>query len=170
MRKIIMVFSVLCVMAACSSAKDGAGPEMRGSQAHVGGIVATENVISNEPVVIPGSHEDLILNVGDRVFFGFDSTVLTTEAQHILTAQARWLNAYPHITITIEGHCDERGTREYNLALGERRAVAARNYLESSGVNPKRISVISYGKERPEILGSNEQAWAQNRRAVVVIN
>lgn len=120
--------------------------------------------------IIPGSQEDLIENVGDRVFFDFDSAVLSNQAQDVLGKQAQWLNQYPHVTITVEGHCDERGTREYNLALGERRAAAVRNYLVSSNVSPSRVSIISYGKERPVALGSNERAWAQNRRGVVTVN
>ncbi|MAR57081.1 MAG: peptidoglycan-associated lipoprotein [Rickettsiales bacterium] len=109
-------------------------------------------------------------NVGDRVFFAYDSSVLSSAAQSTLQRQSSWLNEYPNVNVAIEGHADERGTREYNLALGERRANAARNYLESLGVNPSRMRVVSYGKERPAVLGSDEQAWAQNRRAVTVIS
>jgi len=117
----------------------------------------------------PGTQEDLVVNVGDRVFYGFDSSELTSEARATLDRQASWLAKYPSVTIVLEGHCDERGTREYNLALGERRAAAAKNYLVASGVAEGRITTVSYGKERPAVLGSNEAAWAQNRRAVSVI-
>ena len=117
----------------------------------------------------PGSQQDFVVNVGDRVFFETDRYDLTGEAQSQLQKQAAWLAQYPATTVTVEGHCDERGTREYNLALGERRANAVRNYLVAQGVDPNRIQTISYGKERPEIADSNESAWAQNRRGVTVL-
>lgn len=113
---------------------------------------------------------ELAQGVGDRVFFGYDSSVVTAEGQNTLQRQADWLKANSGVNISIEGHCDERGTREYNLALGERRATAARNYLVSLGVNPARVTTVSYGKERPAVLGSNESSWAKNRRAVTVIS
>jgi peptidoglycan-associated lipoprotein len=118
----------------------------------------------------PGSSQDFVQNVGDRVFFDFDKSVIKPEGRTTLQRQAEWLKKYPNVSVTIEGHCDERGTREYNLALGERRATAARNALVALGIAPNRIKTISYGKERPAVLGSNEAAWAQNRRAVTVIN
>tara|TARA_B100000989_G_scaffold234532_1_gene181322 strand:- start:82 stop:579 length:498 start_codon:yes stop_codon:yes gene_type:complete len=108
-------------------------------------------------------------NVSDRVFFAYDSSTLDSSAQATLRAQADWLNNNPAVDVTLEGHADERGTREYNLALGERRANAAKNYLVSLGVDRGRITVVSYGKERPAVLGHDEAAWAQNRRAVTVI-
>lgn len=119
--------------------------------------------------VRPGTQEDLVVNVGDRVFFGFDKSDLTSEARATLDRQAAWLKKYPTVNVTVEGHCDERGTREYNLALGERRATAAKNYLVAAGVEAGRVQTISYGKERPAVLGSNEAAWAQNRRGVTVV-
>jgi peptidoglycan-associated lipoprotein len=118
----------------------------------------------------PGSQQDLAATAGDRIFFAFDSSEVTPEAQLILQRQAEWLKRYPNVTVTIEGHTDERGTREYNLALGERRAQAARNVLAASGIPSSRISTISYGKERPAVPGSTEEAYAQNRRAVTVVN
>ena len=117
----------------------------------------------------PGSQEDLAVNVGDRVFFAYDSFSLTPEATSQLELQAQWLNQYPSVNVVVEGHADERGTREYNLALGERRATAAKNYLVSLGVDPRRVSTISYGEERPEMVGSNSESWAKNRRAVTVV-
>jgi peptidoglycan-associated lipoprotein len=114
----------------------------------------------------PGSQDDLAVNVGDRVFFGYDSYNLSPEAISQLELQAQWLRQYPSVNIMIGGHADERGTREYNLALGDRRANAAKNYLVSLGVSPTRIQTISYGKERPEMLGANTESWAKNRRAV----
>jgi len=120
-------------------------------------------------VARPGTQEDLVVNVGDRVFFDFDKSDLTAEARATLDRQSAWLKKYPSVAITMEGHCDERGTREYNLALGERRATSAKNYLVASGVDASRVKTVSYGKERPAVLGSNEAAWAQNRRSVSVI-
>ncbi len=118
---------------------------------------------------IPGSQEDFIRSISaDRIFFDTDRYNVDTEDQMTLQSQAQWLAKYPNSRITIEGHCDERGTRDYNLALGERRANAAKNYLVSLGIDPARIQTVSYGKERPQAQGSNEQAWAQNRRAVTV--
>jgi len=118
----------------------------------------------------PGSRADFVAQAGsDTVHFATDSSDIDTEAQSILTKQAAWLAKYPNVRVTVEGHCDERGTREYNLALGDRRANAAKNFLVNAGVNPARISVISYGKERPVATGSDEESWAQNRRAVTVV-
>jgi peptidoglycan-associated lipoprotein len=117
-----------------------------------------------------GSAEDFVVNVGDRVFFGFDKYTLKPQARKTLQRQAAWLKKFPALTIAIEGHCDERGTREYNLALAERRANSAKNYLVALGVNPNRVKVISYGKERPAVAGANEAAWSQNRRSVTVVN
>ena len=117
----------------------------------------------------PGSQEDFVRSVaGDRVYFDTDRYNLDTSDQAILQSQAQWLARYPNLRITIEGHCDERGTRDYNLALGERRANSAKSYLASLGVNPARIQTVSYGKERPQAVGSNEQSYAQNRRAVTI--
>ena len=116
----------------------------------------------------PGTQEDLVVNVGDRVFFGFDKSDLTSEAQATLNRQAAWLKKSSALKVVVEGHADERGTREYNLALGERRATAVKNYLVAAGIPAGRISTISYGKERPIALGSDEASWAKNRRAVTI--
>ncbi len=119
---------------------------------------------------LTGARGEFVRAAGsDRVFFALDSHTLDADARATLDAQARWLVANPSVSVTIEGHADERGTREYNLALGERRANAAKNYLAARGVAESRMSVISWGKERPEVEGSNEAAWAQNRRAVTVV-
>lgn len=120
------------------------------------------------PVVVD-PQEFLVVNVGDRIFFDFDKSDLRPDAIDQLNRQADFLKGNGSITVAIEGHCDERGTREYNLALGDRRAASAKQYLESVGVDGGRMETISYGKERPAVLGSNEDAWAQNRRAVMVI-
>ena len=121
--------------------------------------------------IVPGSQEDFLQQVGqfgDRILFETDRFNVDAEDQATLQRQAQWLARYPNARITVEGHADERGTRDYNLALGERRANAAKNYLTSIGVDASRIETVSYGKERPSALGSDEQAWAQNRRAVTV--
>jgi peptidoglycan-associated lipoprotein len=119
---------------------------------------------------IPGTPEDFEINVGDRVFFAFDSSTLDDDGRATLDRQAAWLQQFREISVTIEGHTDERGTREYNLALGERRATAARNYLVALGVDSNRMLAISYGEERPVDPGNDETAYRQNRRAVTVIN
>ena len=118
----------------------------------------------------PGSQQDFVVNVGDRVFFDYDKFDLKPEARAVLDRQAAWMRQFGSVNLTVEGHCDERGTREYNLALGERRANAAKDYLVAKGVPAARLKIISYGKERPAVLGSNEAAWAQNRRSVSVVN
>jgi len=118
---------------------------------------------------LPGSQADFVANVtSDRIFFDTDSSEVDAEDQAALQSQAGWLSRYPNVRVTIEGHCDERGTREYNLALGERRANAAKNALIGMGVSAGRITTISYGKERPDAVGSDEAAYARNRRAVSV--
>lgn len=118
----------------------------------------------------PGSSQDFTVNVGDRIFFDTDSSVIRADAQTTLTRQAQWLNQYPSYAITVEGHADERGTREYNLALGARRAAAARDFLVARGVQANRIRTISYGKERPVAVCDNISCWSQNRRAVTVLS
>jgi len=115
--------------------------------------------------VTPGSVADFKQNVGDRVFFDFDSSSLREDGRQTLNRQAEWLKKYTNYPVTIAGHCDERGTREYNLALGERRANAARQYLVAQGIPATRVRTTSFGKENPDPPGSDEQAWAQNRRA-----
>jgi len=118
----------------------------------------------------PGTPQDFTVNVGDRVFFDLDSSSIRADAQQTLARQAQWLNRYPQYTIMVEGHADERGTREYNLALGQRRAVSARDYLISQGVASNRMRTVSYGKERPVAVCDDISCWSQNRRAVTVIN
>jgi len=120
--------------------------------------------------VTPGSQRDFAVNVGDLVYFSSDSSDLTPEAQDTLRKQAKWLQQYPNYTITIEGHADERGTREYNIALGARRATSVRGFLAQNGVNGARIRTISYGKERPVATCNDISCWSQNRRAQTVLN
>jgi peptidoglycan-associated lipoprotein len=118
----------------------------------------------------PGSQQDFIVNVGDRVFFDTDSSELTAQSRATLDKQAQWLNQYANYAFTIEGHADERGTREYNIALGARRAQTVREYLISRGVQAQRMHTISYGKERPVAVCDDISCWSQNRRAVTVLN
>ncbi len=117
----------------------------------------------------PGSQQEFLVSVGDRVFFETDSSVLTSDAQATLDAQSQWLQRYAQYRIVIEGHADERGTREYNIALGARRASAVVNYLASRGIPSDRISTVSYGKERPVAVCNDISCWSQNRRAVTVL-
>lgn len=118
----------------------------------------------------PGSQQDFTVNVGDRIFFDTDSSAIRADAQATLTRQAQWLGQYPSYSITIEGHADERGTREYNLALGARRAAATRDFLVARGVPANRLKTISFGKERPVAVCDNISCWSQNRRAVTVLS
>jgi peptidoglycan-associated lipoprotein len=117
-----------------------------------------------------GSQEDLVANVGDRIFFEFDSFAIKPRARGTLERQSSWLRRHPGLTLTIEGHCDERGTREYNLGLGQRRAESVKKYLMALGIAENRLATISYGKERPVAVGSSDASWAQNRRGVSRVN
>jgi len=158
MRLVTMaILGAAALLAACSS--DDAATSTDAS--------ATAGANAGAPA--PNTVEYFNMVVGDRVFFDTDRHDLSPDAQYVLSKQAQWFAANPGTTATIEGHADERGTREYNLALGARRANSARAYLINQGVDGSRLRTVSYGKERPVALGSNEQAWAQNRRAVTVV-
>jgi len=126
--------------------------------------------MANASAATPGSQQDFVVNVGDRVWFTVDSSELTQQSIATLEKQAQWLRAYPQYQFTIEGHADERGTREYNIALGARRAQAVRDYLASRGVQGNRMRTISYGKERPIAVCNDISCWSQNRRAMTVLN
>ena len=167
----ISIFIVLFVAACATKPKDTADSSGSGSSSS-GSDVSSEGTITETTGsgIVSGSQEDLIVNVGDRVFFGYDSSDLDSDALELLQDQVAWLKQNSDVSVTIEGHCDERGTREYNLALGEKRAQAVKNYLIGLGINPDRVSTISYGKERPAVVGSNDGAWAQNRRSVTIVN
>jgi peptidoglycan-associated lipoprotein len=125
---------------------------------------------ANASAATPGSQQDFVVNVGDRVFFESDSSELTQQSIAVLERQAQWLRAYPQYAFMVEGHADERGTREYNIALGARRAQAVRDYLASRGVQAHRMRTISYGKERPVAVCNDISCWSQNRRSVTVLN
>ena len=153
-------------LAACSSTGDNSGNTGSSGQSTSSG----KSAVTAGPVGSkPGSQLDLSINVGDRVLFDYDSSKLSAESLTTVTRWAAWLKTYPANSVVVEGHADERGTREYNLALGERRADSARDYLVSLGVDTNRVKVVSFGKERPAIAGSNENAWTQNRRAARVL-
>ncbi len=180
-RHIILTLLALFVMpfglTACSSNKDLGDsdgitigePESLPSGEYTGGATADDyNAAPLDGVdssVIGGSQSDLVAQAGDIVFFETDQHGLTSQGRNVLDAQAQWLNNYPNVNVVIEGHADERGTREYNLALGERRAISAKNYLIAVGVDPRRIDTVSYGKEQPLVVGNGGQSWSQNRRA-----
>ena len=175
--KLLTSATLVFFLAACSTTpKDTADSSGSGSSSSSSDVSSTEATTSTETSssdsssIEPGSQEDLIVNVGDRVFFGYDSSELDSDAQELLQDQVAWLKQYSDVSVIIEGHCDERGTREYNLALGEKRAQAVKNYLISLGISSDRVSTISYGKERPAVVGSNDGAWAQNRRSVTIVN
>ncbi len=121
------------------------------------------------PSIVPGSEEDLAKNVGDRVFFSFDKTALSSDSKGTLDRQAAWLGKYSSVNVQIAGNCDERGTEEYNIALGQRRANATRDYLVAKGTAAGRMTTISYGKDRPSVMGSDEEAWAKNRNAITTV-
>ena len=151
--KILGTVAVVALLAACSNqnttASTGAGATTSGPA--------------------PGSEEDLVANVGDRVFFDFNRSSLRADATATLDKQAEWLSKYPQVNVQVAGNCDDRGTEEYNLALGQRRANTSRDYLVARGVTAARISTISYGKDRPTAPGDDEQAWAQNRNTITSV-
>ena len=166
--KIFGLIAAVALVSACESAPSG------GSSISGGGMGKDAKPIESftSPLnsgITAGSQEDLVVNVGDRVFFNYDKFNLDREDRETLDKQAAWLKTNASVIITVEGHADERGTREYNLALGERRANAVKDFLVTLGVNPQRIDTISYGKERPVAIGSTNAAWAQNRRGVTKV-
>jgi len=173
--KFIAVSAMALLLAACASDKSMDAQSMDAQSSDTAmemqAATAPTPVVEEETMAGPaaGSQEHLVANVGDRVFFAYDSSELSSAARRTLRAQAEWMRENAGVSVVLEGHADERGTREYNLALGERRAAAAKNYLVALGISSNRVSTISYGKERPVALGSNESAWRQNRRAVMVV-
>jgi peptidoglycan-associated lipoprotein len=130
---------------------------------------AAQESMAAAGVAAPGSQQDFVVNVGDRVFFEVDSSELTMQARATLDKQAQWLQNYGNYSFTVEGHADERGTREYNIALGARRAQSVRDYLASRGISPARMRTVSYGKERPVAICNDISCWSQNRRSVTVL-
>ena len=176
--RLVSIFAAVLLVAACEttpedsggSAGTGASSDDASSSSSSVDNGMTEKKEMMEEADLDPTQEGLIAFAGDRVFFDFDKYNVKAEGQRALERQAEWLARYPNVSFTIEGHCDERGTREYNLALGERRAQASKSYLVALGVDPDRVTTVSYGKERPEAVGSNDAAWSQNRRAVSIVN
>ncbi|MCR0982222.1 peptidoglycan-associated lipoprotein Pal [Roseomonas populi] len=160
--KILAALGAIALLSACSNDDQNAAATGAGGSGGLAGAGGMGNVR-------PGSQEDLVANVGDRVFFDTDSSQVRADGRDVLQRQAAWLARYPQVTVYMEGHADERGTREYNLALGQRRANNARDLLVAAGVSGQRIQTVSYGKDRPAALGSDEASWAQNRRAVTTV-
>ena len=169
--KVAIVAAALVMTAGCGKkAPKEIPPPPAESEADAGTDTGADANSGVGTTPLPGSRADFVQNVrSDRILFETDSYSIDDDDRSVLDSQVAWLQANRNVRVTIEGHCDERGTREYNLALGDRRANAAKKYLAARGIDPSRMSVISYGKERPEALGSDESAWAQNRRAVTVV-
>ena len=177
LKKSLISISLLFFISACNSLqKDTSTTTGSGTTTDTTGTTTTtdtdDTLTTTGPVdpeeessIVPGSPDDFIINVGDRIFFSYESFDLDADAQETLQLQAAWLKQHQEVTVTIEGHCDERGTVEYNLALGERRAGAVKSYLGDAGLEESRIEIISYGEEKPADMGHDEQAWSKNRRA-----
>ncbi len=165
-RSLCCLALVTTLLAACSSSEQGASTGTGGAGAGMGaggaGYAAGQGT--------PGSEEDLVQNVGDRIFFQTDHSDLTDTARNTLTRQAQWLQREPTVDVIVSGNCDERGTEEYNLALGQRRAVTDANFLVAQGINPSRLQALSYGKDRPIDPASTPEAWAKNRNAITQVH
>ena len=162
--KLLAMVAGMCLLAACGTAK---------KEAMVDADTTKDRSVSSESTMAaptPGTAEELMQVIGDRVYFGFDQYNLTDESKRLVAKWADWLGTHRGLKVVVEGHADERGTREYNLALGDRRAVEVRNQLLSLGVDGSRVETISYGKERPVDPASNPTSWAKNRRGVMVLN
>ena len=175
-QRILAIFAVAFLFAACETASNVTGDSASGSSSSsaTGSASAAASkpaeVTSSSTSATQMSDSEKLAQVGNTIYFGFDSADLTGKAQATLDRQAAFLNVNPTLVVILEGHADERGTREYNLALGDRRATAARDYLLAKGLNSARIRTVSYGKERPAVSGSNEDSWEKNRRAATVLN
>jgi peptidoglycan-associated lipoprotein len=174
-QRLLAICAAAFLLTACETASNVAGDSASGSSsssATAAGSTSSSasSSASSSTTATQMSDAEKLAQVGNTVYFGFDSSELAGEAQATLDRQAAFLNVNPTMVVIIEGHADERGTREYNLALGDRRAVAVRDYLLAKGLNAARVRTVSYGKERPAVSGSNEEAWAKNRRAATVLN
>ncbi len=163
--RFVLAVAATLMVGACSTDQEGGGETGGGGLRTSSGT--QQNVGTSQLSSLDSRARAELEAIGDRVFFDYDKAELRPEGRALVQKWASWLAQYPNAKVTIEGHCDEHGTREYNLALGERRADAAKAYLVLIGVDAQRISTISYGKERPVVVGSNEAAWSQNRRAVM---
>jgi len=165
-QRILAVVAVTFLLAACETASQVSGDSASTSASNT----ASSSAASSSSASAEKTSAEKLAQVGDTVNFDFDSAELTVSARSTLNRQSAFLSMNPDLMIVIEGHADERGTREYNLALGERRATAVRDYLVAKGINAARVRTVSYGKERPAVSGSDEAAWAKNRRATTVLN
>jgi peptidoglycan-associated lipoprotein len=165
-KNLISAFAAVLLLAACAS-DDDEMTEGAGAGAAAGGVGTSASGAGTAAMNL--TPQEQLEQIGDRVFFEFNRFDLTPQGRQSVEKWADWMRANPAVTVVIEGHADERGTREYNLALGERRANSTKNYLAALGTEPGRVSVVSYGKERPAVVGSNDYAWAQNRRGVLVV-
>ena len=166
-QRLLAICAVAFLFTACETASNVASDSASSSSSSSATAAGTA---SSSTTATQMSDAEKLAQVGNTVYFGFDSSELTGEAQATLDRQAAFLNVNPTMVLIIEGHADERGTREYNLALGDRRAVAVRDYLLAKGLNAARVRTVSYGKERPAVSGSNEKSWAKNRRSATVLN
>ena len=169
-KNIITLIAVAALLSACETASQKV---VTGSAASSSGSASASSSVDKKKSLFAQAKQtasDKLIAVGDRVLFDYDSAKLDSSAKIMLDAQSRFLRANTDLNFIVEGHCDERGTREYNLALGEQRATAVRDYLVIQGIDPDRIKVISYGKEKPAVVGSNGMAWSKNRRAVTIID
>ena len=177
-KKFIALIGAVSLLAACETASQkvvggSVTSSANGSSASSSKVSSSKESAANKSSLFGKTKEtaaDKLIAVGDRVLFGYDSAKLDESSKILIDAQSRFLRVNNDLNFVIEGHADERGTREYNLALGEQRATAVRDYLVIQGIDPERIKVISYGKEKPAVVGSNSMAWSKNRRAVTVIN
>ena len=175
--RIFALFAIVAFLAACETAPkdagDAAGSGASGSSDTSSSSSSSSSASGGSTSSSSGSStmtkDEELVSIGNKVYFDFDSSALSADAKSTLNAQAAFLRSNPSVRITVEGHADERGTREYNLALGDRRASSARDFLVAQGIDGARIKTISYGKERPEMVGSNDEAWAKNRRSVSII-
>ena len=166
-QRILAIVAATFLLAACETASQVSGDSASTSASNTASSSSASSASSSAADKTPA---EKLAQVGDTVNFGFDSAELTVSARSTLNRQAAFLSLNPDLMIVIEGHADERGTREYNLALGDRRATAVRDYLVAKGINSARVRTVSYGKERPAAAGSDESAWAKNRRAATVLN
>jgi peptidoglycan-associated lipoprotein len=162
--RFLSIAAALLLVAACATESSDDGKTAGAGNSKAASSASSSTV--SPPAA--GSAEEFI-TIGDRVYFDFNKSEVRTSDAATLNEQAAWMKKYPSVTVVVEGHCDERGTREYNLALGERRANAVKEYLMSRGISANRVQLVSYGKERPAVLGSNESAWQQNRRGVSLV-
>jgi peptidoglycan-associated lipoprotein len=164
LKNLVVLIAALFIVTACESTSTETGDAAGGGDTSKSGKKSQQGF-----AIAPGSSQDLVVNVGDRVFYALNKSSLSAGARTTLEKQAAWLKKYGSVRLTIEGHADERGTREYNLALGERRANSVKDFLVALGISPNRLKTISYGKERPVALGHDDSSWSQNRRGVATV-